>query len=227
MNRAKQDQPSIPPAAAAPPAEAFAMRSAVVEGAADAYLSVRLGDRRVLARRATSCLVEPIAGDRVLVADAAEGGGEVFVLAVLERDAGVATTLATDGDLELAPRGNLVVTAPAGIHLATARDMTISATSLEAVADEASLVWKAVRVVSRALEANIAKVDVTAEASTTLVGRVFSKAKRVFRVVEETETLRAGQLDVVAETNLRMHGDTTLVTATDLVKVDGKQIQLG
>ena len=95
------------------------------------------------------------------------------------------------------------------------------------MADEASLVWKVIHVASRALDAQIAKVDLTAEESTSLVGRVFQKAKRVFRIVEETETLRTRQLDVVAETNLRMHGDTTLLTATDLVKVDGKQIQLG
>ncbi len=228
MTRHQRDESSAaaPLVAAAPSAEdaAFAMRPGVVDGAADDYLTVRVGGRRCLARRATSCLVEPVIGDRVLVAD---GGGEAFVLAVLERDPGVVTTLATDGDLELAPRGKLVVTAPTGIHLATARDMTLSATTLEAVADEANLVWKVIRVASRTLDAQIARVDVSAEESTTLIGRVFSKAKRVFRIVEETETLRTRQLDVVAETNLRMHGDTTLVTATDLVKIDGKQIQLG
>ena len=167
------------------------LQTGVVEGAADEYVSVRFGDgRTALARRATSCLVEPLVGDRVLVA---EEGDLAFLLAILEREAGAATSLSTAGDLEIAPRGKFVVTAPAGVHLATAHDMTLSATKLEAVADEASLMWKVVRVASRAAIAEIAKIDLVAEQSTSVIGRVFQKAKRVFRSVEETETLRTGQ----------------------------------
>lgn len=204
---------------------AASMCSGRVEGGAEDYVSVRVaGGRSVLARRATSCLVEPITGDRVLLA---EEDDSAFVLAVLERESGVATTLSTAGDLEIAPTGKLTITAPAGVHVATARDLTLAARTIETVADEAHLIWRTIRVAGRSLSAEIQRVEVVADESTSIVGRIFQRAKRVFRSVEEGETLRTGQLDVLAETNLRMHGETALVTANDLVKVDGKQIQLG
>lgn len=207
------------PAAAGP-----SLKSGTVEGAADDYLSVRLGARRALARRAVSCLVEPQTGDRVLCS---LEGEEVFVLAVLEREAAGPTVISAAGDVEIAAGGTFTVTAPAGLHLATARDMTLTATRLESVADEASLVWKVARLATRALTADLGRAEVTAEESTSIVGRVVQRARRVYRMIEGTETVRAGQVDVVAETGLRMHGQTAVVTAGDLVKVDGKQIQLG
>jgi hypothetical protein len=196
----------------------------VVEGAAEDFLSVRLGARRLLARRATSCLVDPVVGDRVLCAEE-EGGG--FVLAILERATDAPTVIATTGDLELAPRGKLTVTAPTGVHVATAREMTLTSTSLEVVTEQASVVWKALQVAGRTLRAEVARLEVVSEESTSITGRLMQRAKRAFRVVDQVETLRAGQVDVLAETNLRMHGQTALVTSDDLVKVDGKQIQLG
>jgi hypothetical protein len=230
MTRSAERRSDAPPASPAPARATEAepslatVRVGVVEGAADAFLSVRLGDRRVLARRATSCLVEPLVADRVLVAEEAD---QAFVLAILEREGGAATTIAPEGDLEVAPRGKFVVTAPAGVHLATARDMTLSATRLESVVDEAALVWKTVRLAGRAVLAEVQKTEIVSDDATSIVGRFVQRAKRVIRVVEGMETLRTGQLDVQAESNLRMHGQTSIVTASDLVKVDGKQIQLG
>ena len=177
-NAASPAPPSAPSSVASTSDGPASLHTGTVEGAVDIYLSVRQGQRRVLARRATSCLVEPIAGDRVLLAEEAE---QAFVLAVLEREGDVPTTIATDGDLELSPRGKFVVTAPAGVHLATARDMTLTATTLEAVADEGSLVWKVARFASRTLTAEIAKVELTSEEATSIVGRLVQRAKRVFR----------------------------------------------
>ena len=48
--------------------------------------------------------------------------------------------------------------------------------------------------------------------------------KRSYRAVEETDQLRAGQIDYVAKETLSLHGENALLTAEELVKVDGEQI---
>lgn len=92
-----------------------------------------------LARRAASCLLEPCAGDKVLLS--APVDGTVYVLAVLERGAGVST-------LRLPP-----VTRIAGTEVALegrtlrmqAQDCRIAAESMTTHAREAELVADSVR----------------------------------------------------------------------------------
>src|SRR4051812_26455194 len=54
------------------------------------------------ARRATSCLLEPLPGDLVLVATLSFGAS--YVLAVLEREEGAPGSLVVDGDLDITSR---------------------------------------------------------------------------------------------------------------------------
>ena len=57
---------------------------------------------------------------------------------------------------------------------------------------------------------------------TTLVGGM-----PLTRVVEECDYLRSGEVDYRADKNMSLRGDNTMVTAKELVKVDGGQIHLG
>lgn len=62
-------------------------------------LRVRTETGEYGARRAVSCLVQPELDDEVLVACRASGA--CYVLAVLEREPGAATTLQVEGDLQV------------------------------------------------------------------------------------------------------------------------------
>ena len=57
--------------------------------------------------------------------------------------------------------------------------------------------------------------------------RVSSRVNRAFRVVTEIDQLRAGQVDHSAETVMHLRAKNTVLTAEELVKVDGEQIHLG
>ncbi len=50
---------------------------------------------------------------------------------------------------------------------------------------------------------------------------------RAYRFVEEMEHVRAGSIDYAARENVRFHGRNALVTAQQLVKMDGEQIHMG
>ena len=61
----------------------------------------------------------------------------------------------------------------------------------------------------------------------TVMERISQKVKRSYRLVEECDYLRSGEVDYRADKNMSLHGDNTMVTAKELVKVDGGQIHLG
>src|SRR5262245_56281497 len=102
-------------------------------------LRVRAGAFEYDAKRAVSCLVEPIAGDIVLLALAPNGAA--YVLAVLEREEGAAATLSTEGDLEIRQRrGRVTIAAQEGIDLVAAKDVSVTGGGLQVNATEGNVV---------------------------------------------------------------------------------------
>ena len=57
--------------------------------------------------------------------------------------------------------------------------------------------------------------------------RISQRVKRLYRHVEDFEQLRADKVDYVANKTMSLRGQNTLMTAEELVKVDGEQIHLG
>jgi hypothetical protein len=177
----------------------------------------------VEARRAVSCLVAPAIGDRVLVAV----GDRCWVLAVLEREEGGPIAISTDEDLRLESAGRLVlggresvdVATPGALRL-TSRDTALESVSTTVTAERLSVFARAIRAESRSVQAVLDVVDSTLE-------RLSQRVKRVYRFVEEMDVTRANQIDYRAENVASLRGRHTVMTAEELVKVDGKQIHLG
>jgi hypothetical protein len=68
---------------------------------------------------------------------------------------------------------------------------------------------------------------VVADSCDSVFDRLLQRVKRSYRFVEEHDQVRAAQIDYVAQNNASLRGENTLITAKDLVKVDGEQIHLG
>ena len=176
------------------------------------------------AQRAVSCLVAPRLGDEVYVALLADR--RAFVLAVLERPA-PGVELAVEGDCTLRASGAMAITGRAGMSLVsgTSMDVVTGRFSLDAVTT--SFASETVALVARTVSAELDKARVAARVVDGFFERVTQRAKRALRIVEEADQVRAGRIDYVAEASMTLNADNTVVTARQLVKVDGSQIQLG
>ena len=162
-------------------------------------LAVVLPDGKRSARRAKSCLVAAEPGDRVLCST---DGDAVYILAVLEGDGG--TKVVADGKLE------------------------IVADQLKMRARTASLAFEELRIFGRSVEATFGdKASVFAERIESRASRFVQRAKQAFRFVEELEQLRAGNIDMRAESLAAIRGENTIVTARVLAKIDGEQVKIG
>ena len=191
---------------------------------------VRAGDGNAAseytARRATSCLLDPVLGDHVLLA--VFGDGRAFVLAVLERTEEGPATASLDRDLTLrVPNGSLQLAAKDGVSVVSAGGVSIVGASLDVKAGEGRVSLEKIAVLGRQLLAEVASVKVVAGAVDSVMDRWVQKVKRAYRTVEELDQLRSKRVDYSAEKSMHLHAENTLVTATELVKFDGEHIHLG
>jgi Protein of unknown function (DUF3540) len=187
--------------------------------------SVDVGARALHARRAIGCLLEPVEGDRVLVALLQD---EAWVLSVLERDGAVTSRLSAPGDMELVAReGKLRIHSKEGIDLGTPGPARITAGRVEVTALTAKMLVRQLHALGERAISEFTKVEVVAESVDTLADRVRQRAKRVMRFVEGLDQLRAGHVDTRAEGLVRTHAADQVVTADGLVKVDAKQVHIG
>ncbi|HEY4119412.1 MAG TPA: DUF3540 domain-containing protein [Byssovorax sp.] len=193
---------------------------------ADGAIHVQTSAGEYRAARAASCLVAPAPGDVVLVSTLADG--ESYVVAVLERPGAGSTALEIDGDLSVrAPAGRVVVAARDGIDLAASRSVSIVAGAFDVTAREASLAFEALDVVSTRVRAELGRVKTVAAAIDTVVDRWTERVKRSYRRVDELDQVRAGRIDYEAKKSMNLRAESAILTAEELVKIDGGQVHLG
>jgi hypothetical protein len=188
--------------------------------------AIRVEDGEIEARRATSCLLEPMPGDRVLVVVTPDR--ESYVLAVLERQEGTAGVITADGDLDIRLRhGRLGVAAQEGVSVVSGKDVSVVSGGVAVRAVEGNVALQRLSFVSTFLRAELEKAKVLAGSLDTMADRLMQRVKRSYRFVEESDHLRAESIDHVAKGTVSVHGANALITAEALVKVDGDQIHLG
>jgi urease gamma subunit len=184
---------------------------------------VRVDDVTMQARRATSCLIEPLVRDRVLLVITGEGA--TFILAILERE-GAETRLSVEGDLEIAPAGKFRVVA-SGVSVASSEEVALVAPSVTVSAVDGRFAVERLAVAGRHLLEEFVSIKTVSSILETVSDRLTQKVKRAYRTVTDLDQLKAQRIDWSSETTMHLHAENAVVTSDDLVKVDGKHIHMG
>jgi hypothetical protein len=157
-------------------------------------------------------------GDTVLVAGPQRD--HVYLIAVItQADTGRAE-LVVDGDVTLRSRhGSVALQAQTRLAMAApalslhAQKAQLDVGDMEYRGAEVRITTLVARFVGRTCEAVLDRLSVLTRSS--------------FRLTEEVEQVRAGQIDYQATETMRLHAKNTLVTSKALVKVDADQIHMG
>ncbi|WP_295986178.1 DUF3540 domain-containing protein [uncultured Variovorax sp.] len=196
--------------------------------AEDGLFEVTLaGSRRTLrCRRAASCLLLPAPGDTVMVAGPHDEA--LYLIAVVAQADCSRTTLAVDGDLRLQSRhGGVAIQGAGAIDLQS--DTTIATRSPQwtLAAQRAQCTVSELDYQGGEVRFSVLVSRFVGRACEVVLDRLSLLTRSSFRITEEVEQVRAGQIDMQASRTLRLHAKNTLVTSKELVKVDAEQIHMG
>ncbi|MCW7541344.1 DUF3540 domain-containing protein [Aquabacterium sp. A7-Y] len=173
---------------------------------------------------ATSCLTVPAPGDVVLLAGWDE---QLYVLAVLARGSAEPLVLRTERDTTWVVQGGLAVQASGAVDLASAGQLRLGADRLRLEAEQVDLLTGRLGIVSRVAQW-VAEVLETTATSLRQVSRTHTlQAQGYHRQVDELESARVGHVDLRAREMLNIQAQHTVIKSRELVKIDGKQIQVG
>ncbi len=188
--------------------------------------TVRTANGEYSAERAVSCLVEPVVGDEVVVACTARG--HCFVLAVLTRSSTAKTRIVSDGDMEVRVRdGHFCVAADEGVQLATSGTVEVVANKVKVNAVDGSIVLQRLSYLGRYVQSEVEKIKLFAGTFDAVLDRFSQRVQRSYRRVEKYDHVQAEQMDYVAKQTMNLRANNAVLTAKEVVKVDGSQIHMG
>jgi len=171
-------------------------------------------------RRAASCLLVPRIGDTVMLSG--PDRLRVYLIAVIEQADPSASRIEAAGDLTLA------TTRGGNVSIESEADLCLHGTAmLQMQAERAEARFTHSRLTSEAADATIGHLRLVGKVFESVADRVVQMARNALRLVEETDRARVGHLDQEATGTVRLHGQHTVVTGQELVKVDAAQIHMG
>lgn len=197
-----------------------------VTAAAGGFYTVEADAETLEARRAVSCLVEPLPGDTVVTSQAPSG--HCYILGILEREAEATTRLAFEGDVTLeSQEGRLRITGREGIDLVSTGQTALVSRRLAVHSGEAEVNVPSMSYLGTLLQAQVETVKLFGRACDSVFERVSQRVRRCYRWVEELDQLKAGQLSYLVKKLMSLRGKYSVITAEEDVRIDGDKILMG
>lgn len=192
----------------------------------DTFYSVETESGLYRVRRALSCVVQPEVNDLVLVSLSSLGGG--YILAVLEREQGAKTTLSFDADVDIkTDEGSLSIASKQGIDLASPEEINLVSSSLGISSSKAEINIGRLTFLGSFFEGSLETVKLLARTFDSITDRFFRRTKRSYRFVEDTDQVKTGSLNYIADKSLMLRGTFSQMTAKEDVHIDGERINIG
>ena len=178
------------------------------------------------AHRAVTCLIEPEERDKVLVCSGVDD--RAYVLAILERPEMGNYEMNVTGDLTISSlEGSVSLSAQDTLRMASAKSVEMLSPRLNASFKVAEIVFKNLFYAGQAIEATVARIKMVAQVVESVIDRLQQILKNSYRTVEESETLKAGNVHYLVRKLMALRSRYTVITASKDVKIDGKHIHMG
>ena len=178
------------------------------------------------ARQAVSCLISPRKNDKVLLMG--NFPGDLYILAVLERDAEQKQSLSFQGDVDFTVKsGRLTITSEQGLKFSSARDIDFASPVLNVHSLQSEVHIHRLIFSGNFWLGQVEKIRLIVSAFDAVIERLTQRIKRSYRTIEEIDHLKAGRLDYLVDKLLSLRGKYSMFTAKEDVKIDAERIHMG
>ena len=183
----------------------------------EAGLEIEIGDEIIAARVSFGCLVQPIAGDRVL---AARTPGGTFVLSVLER-------LVPDSATLSLPSGGSLLFEAANIRLVARNETTIDAPRVDVRAERFNVIADSLTLLGRIGNWIAESLRVSAKTHETVADTLSAKAIDRVTIVEHADVLHAASVSHTIDNVAVTSAPAVVIATTEDLRLDGKRVTVG
>ena len=183
-------------------------------------------DGEFLAKRAFTCLVEPMAGDKILFS--IDTGLDCHVLSIIERPDSVDTQLVFPGNVTMnASQGQLNLNGQQGVNISSAQSINQSAQEYNLIADKALLCIDSFNFVGSKLVAKIKNLQTYADTLETVAGNLLQKLKNSFRIIEGVDQSKCKDAIHTVDNLYSMQTKQAAILAKKDIKMDAERIHMG
>jgi len=199
--------------------------SGTVQGGQAPDFMVQTPHGLLTATVAVSCLLKPLAGDRVLLAKDEQA---YFILAVLTRAPGQNSTVELPADSTLhCPHGRLSLAAVEGIDVLGGQGITLYGQKLHMQGKQVNVDAAELALLGKRASLHAQSVSLQAETMSSVVGQVIQRFKSCCRWVEQAEIVNTGELLHKVRRLFSLRARQATLTAESDVKIDAKRIHMG
>ena len=203
--------------------------SGLITGRTGLYYHVQTPAAGLRAQKASSCLLVPETGDRVLIFSDPGDPEAHFILSVLSRstESPVENQVAFDGPTRLrVSDGDLQLQSEQDVRVAAAGRFDLASHEIRAHAHKAETTIDECTVFGRMLKVQVEVVKSAARLVDQLVKRFTLRADNSVRYVREHDETQAESARYLTEKTLTMHSKNAVHTGEELVSINGGQINL-
>ena len=194
----------------------------------DDLYHIRTSTGLVRATQAAGCLVQPMAGDRVLLV--ADEDGEAYVLSVLKRseEKPAPTRIVFDGQVDMVVRhGGFCLAAENDMSLASGRKMDLASERLSVHAGSAEAVVEQLSLAARLFRGQVKRIKLVAGNVENTFHRLTQRLNDAFRFVKDHDEVQAGSARYLVEDTLTMNAKNAVHMAEEVVTINADQVHLG
>jgi hypothetical protein len=182
----------------------------------------------VQAVAAASCLIQPKAGDKVLIAT--DGAGESYILSVLKQadNKAARTRIVFDGQVDLVVNGGgLSLTADADLSLAANEKMAFSSGKISVHAGSGEAVIERICLVAKVFQGQVKRIKMVANTVENTFRRLTQRLQDAFRFVQDHEEIQTGSTRYLVEDTLTINARNAVHMAEEIVTINAEQVHLG
>lgn len=190
----------------------------VIKDLGEQGVELEIGNEALVARISFSCLVQPLAGDRVLAVRTQEGG--VFVLAVLERLMPYSATLSL-------PSGGALVVQATDVRLVAQNEASIDARSINLRGRSFTVVSDTLTLFGRVANWVAEHMGISVKTQETVVDTLSVKALDRIAIVERTDVLHAQSVSHTIDNVSVTSAPAVVIATTEDLRLDGKRVTVG
>ena len=187
-----------------------ATRSAIVLGVSGSSLVIEIEGEPRPAIRAAGCLLDPQEGDTVL-AYCGEEALPIVVSVLLSGEGGEKRRMTFSGGVDISSDGEIGITA----RRFTGRF------------SECSLTGGTLSLAGEILSFTGRRIVHAGETLERVAGWLIDRARGASRHIEGVDRTLSGEILLESESMVSIQSRTTLISGSDLVKIDGDQVHLG